>query len=374
MAGIYIHIPFCKQRCTYCDFHFSTTYSSYRERMIDNLIQELNIRKGYLLNESIETIYLGGGTPSLLSKKELNRILSTIYSNYNVVEKVECTLEANPDDITIYKAKEWLNEGVNRLSIGLQSFKQADLDWMNRAHNEDESLESVLIAKRAGFTNITVDLMYGLPDLSLEEWNKHIDIVLDLGVQHISAYCLTVEPKTVLSNWVKNNKIAAANEDQQSEQFLHLVEKLEAAHFNQYEISNFGLNGNESKHNSNYWKGQTYLGIGPSAHSFNGFQRDWNVSNNQTYMKAMEQQERCFETEVLSSENRYNELIMTGLRTAYGVDLKQLNSILSADEEFKLKVSGFIKNDWMIKSPTHIFLTKEGRLRADYIASELFKS
>lgn len=342
--------------------------------MINSIIQELDIRKDYVNNELIETIYFGGGTPSLLSKNELNRILTAIYSNYNVVDEVECTLESNPDDITLAIANGWIDEGINRLSIGLQSFKQSDLEWMNRAHNQQESLESVLIAKRAGFTNITVDLMYGLPDLSLEEWDKHIEIVLELGIQHISAYCLTVEPQTVLSKWVKNNKISTANEDQQSEQFLHLIKKLEAADFKQYEISNFGLNGNESKHNSNYWKGHIYLGIGPSAHSFNGLQRDWNVSNNQAYMKALEQKEVCFETEILSSENRYNELILTGLRTAYGVDLQQLNSILPTDEEFKFKVSDFIENDWMTQSPTHIFLTKEGRLRADYIASELFKS
>ena len=342
--------------------------------MISAIIKELEIKADYIGDEPIQTIYFGGGTPSLLTKMELQIILKAIHSNFNLAAEIECTLESNPDDISPSVAKDWKEIGINRLSIGLQSFKQSDLDWMNRAHNQNESLESVLIAKQAGFKNITVDLMYGLPDLSLEEWNKHIDIVLDLGIQHISAYCLTIEPKTALSKWVSEKKINTANEDQQSDQFLHLVEKLDKASFQQYEISNFGKEGFESKHNSNYWKGELYLGIGPSAHSFNGKQRDWNVANNRKYMDALEKNESFWEEEFLTKENRFNELILTGLRTTYGVELEKLNSILKTDLEFDRKVSEFLLNKWMTQSPTHLYLTKVGRLKADHIASELFKS
>lgn len=340
--------------------------------MIDCINLELRIRKDYLGDSVIETIYFGGGTPSLLSGLELRSILDNIKSNFSISKNVEVTLEANPDDITNELAKTWKEEGINRLSIGLQSFKQSDLDWMNRAHDAGESIQSVLIAQEAGFDNITVDLIYGLPELTLSEWEDHIQKVIDLDVQHVSAYCLTVEPKTALNKWVENKKITPANEDQQSEQFLLLVKRLKAANFEQYEISNFGKNGAESIHNSNYWKGESYLGAGPSAHSFNGTERAWNISNNQRYMDAVENQLEYSEKETLSPENRFNELILTGLRTKYGVNMNQLNGIKAVSNAFLNTLESFIKSGWVTKTESSIFLTEEGRLKADFIASELF--
>lgn len=372
MAGIYIHIPFCKQKCTYCDFHFSTTFEKYRSDMIDAIVQEIENRKDYLGKQVIKTIYFGGGTPSLLSKNELQKILSTIYNLFEVSEDVEITLEANPDDINSENLEVWKSEKINRLSIGLQSFKKSDLDWMNRAHSVEDAFQCVSLAQEHGFNNITVDLMYGLPDLTMEEWEKHIQQVIDFKVPHISAYCLTVEEKTTLSNWVEKGKIVPASEDQQSDQFLKLLEKLEANGYVQYEISNFSKKGFESIHNSNYWKGEQYLGIGPSAHSFNGQSRSWNIANNSKYIQAIQQGTEYNTLEVLTPENIFNEMILTGLRTIYGVDLIKLEAILPIPLNLKEKVQEFIENSWMKQEDSIIYLTKKGRLRADFIASELF--
>lgn len=372
MAGIYIHIPFCKQKCSYCDFHFSTTYGDYRQRMIDSISQEIIERQNYLEGRAIKTIYFGGGTPSLLTKDELNQILQAIRTNYALEEKIELSLEANPDDIDYEKLDIWTSIGVNRLSIGLQSFKSEDLKWMNRAHTVEESLNCVQKAQAAGITNLTVDLIYGLPNLSLNEWQDHIQKVIDFNVPHISAYCLTVEEKTALSSLVKKGKITPANEDQQSEQFKLLVSMLEDQGFNQYEISNFSKPNFESQHNSNYWKGEWYLGVGPSAHSFNGVSRSWNVANNHKYMNAIEKGEFDSETEILSPENQFNEYLLIGLRTAYGVNLDKLNGIISINLSFTEACNSFINKGWMTNESNILALTKEGRLKADYIASELF--
>lgn len=372
MAGIYIHIPFCKQQCTYCDFHFSTTFEVYRSAMIDAIVQEIENRKAYLENQEIRTIYFGGGTPSILNEVEIKLILDKVYKSFNVANNAEITLEANPDDINIDNLEIWKNAGVNRLSIGLQSFKKSDLEWMNRAHTVEDSFQCVKLAKQYGFEDITVDLMYGLPDLSMEEWENHIQEVLNLNVPHISAYCLTVEEKTVLSNLVGKGKIITASEDQQSDQFLKLLEKLEASKFVQYEISNFSKPGHESKHNSNYWKGEWYLGVGPSAHSFNGKNRSWNVANNQQYIKAIEQNLEYSTLEILTPANVFNEMLLTGLRTIYGVNLIKLDKIASISDGFHQKTGEFTQNGWVEKNGNELFLTKEGRLRADFIASELF--
>lgn len=372
MAGIYIHIPFCKQKCTYCDFHFSTTFDEYRSAMIGAIVQEIEKRKAYIEGHEIRTIYFGGGTPSLLNKAELLSILNKVNSVFNVVNDVEVTLEANPDDINLENLTIWKTAGVNRLSIGLQSFKKSDLEWMNRAHTMEDSFKCVHLAQQNGFDNITVDLMYGLPDLSMQEWENHIQEVLDLGVPHISAYCLTVEEKTVLSNMVDKGKIAPASEDQQSDQFLKLLEKLENADFTQYEISNFSKSGNESKHNSNYWKGEWYLGVGPSAHSFNGTSRSWNVRNNSRFIKAITEDLAYIETEELSNIDQFNERLLIGLRTIYGVDLDDLTRLMPISIRFSEQLSNFKKERWVVQSGTKLNLTKEGKLRADYIASELF--
>jgi putative oxygen-independent coproporphyrinogen III oxidase len=372
MAGIYIHIPFCKQKCTYCDFHFSTTFSGYREEMIEMILLEIERQKMYLEGRSIDTVYFGGGTPSLLTVRELQSILNKIQKCFTVRENAEITLEANPDDITKENLTLWKNEGINRLSIGLQSFKKEDLKWMNRAHTVEESLSCVNLAEEFGFKNLTVDLIYGLPNLSIDEWESHIQKVINLNVPHISAYCLTVENKTVLHNLVSKGKITPATEDQQSEQFLKILEMMERNGYVQYEISNFCKKGYESIHNSNYWKGEWYLGIGPSAHSFNGVSRKWNLANNQKYMTALKTVTQSYITEELSKVNQFNEKILIGLRTVYGVHLSELNDIHPVTNEFNKACKGFIEKAWMENSDEVLRLTKEGKLRADYISSELF--
>ncbi len=371
MPGIYIHIPFCKQKCTYCDFHFSTTFSSYRKEMIDAILHEITLRKDYL-SEPISTIYFGGGTPSLLTEFELNSILAAINNNFEVLDTVELSLEANPDDITKEQLSIWKKRGINRLSIGLQSFKESDLRWMNRAHTVEEANQCISLAQNAGFQNLTVDLIYGLPDLSLEEWKSHIQQLIDFNVPHISAYCLTVEKNTVLANWVNKGKIKPLSEDVQSEQFLALLELLEVNGYEQYEISNFCKKDAESKHNSNYWKGKHYIGIGPSAHSFNGTSRSWNIANNTRYIQSINKGVSFFETEILTVQNQFNELLLTGLRTKYGVRLDNLNKIIPLSKQFKYLVDSFQKKNWLVKKENTLFLTKEGKLMADFIASELF--
>lgn len=372
MSGIYFHIPFCKQKCTYCDFHFSTNFSSYRQRMIDCMIKELELRGDYLQNKDLQSVYFGGGTPSLLTETELRILLEKVSESYNLFTQTEFTLETNPDDITPEALSIWSKLGINRLSIGLQSFKTEDLKWMNRAHTVDQSLSCVKLAQEYGFENISVDLIYGLPDLSLKEWEQHIDRVLEMNVQHVSAYCLTIEEKTVLHNWVQKKKIKPAGEDDQSEQFLLLSEKLKNAGFDHYEISNFGLPGLHAVHNSNYWKGEHYLGIGPSAHSFDGKTRRWNISNNSFYIKNIGENNTWFEEEELTYKERWNELILTGLRTSYGLPIEKLKEIQEPGDEFNSLIQNFREKNWMLNEENTLVLTEEGRLRADYIASELF--
>ncbi len=372
MAGIYIHIPFCKKKCSYCDFHFSTTFSSYRDKMVKAIIEEIKQRKNDFDAEEIKTIYFGGGTPSLLTEEELYQILNVFKDNFSISEDAEVTLEANPDDITDENLFFWKKHGVNRLSIGLQSFKESDLRWMNRSHTVEQSFSSILKAQMAGFDNLTVDLMYGLPDLSLKEWEQHILQSVQLDIPHISAYCLTVEQKTALYHYVKKKNIYLPNEDMQSDQFKLLVELLEEKGYEQYEISNFCIPGKESIHNSNYWRGEKYMGIGPSAHSFNGKIRRWNVANNHRYMEGVLERKSFFEQENLSNKDLFNEYLLLGLRTKYGVNLSILNSFLPLDEDFQNKTKVFIERGDMIKEQSYLFLTKQGRLLADYITSELF--
>jgi len=371
MAGIYIHIPFCKQACTYCDFHFSTTFDKYRSVLIEAILLELEQRKEYLDSQIVETIYFGGGTPSLLTEDELRLILAKISSIYNVVDSPEITLEANPDDISKERLQEWKNLGVNRLSIGLQSFLQSDLDWMNRAHTAEESERAVKLAKEYGFS-LTVDLIYGLPNRTLEEWNANIDKLISLAPNHISAYCLTVENKTVLSSWVEKGKIDPASEDEQAEQFLLLLDVLERAGYQQYEISNFAKEGQYSKHNSNYWKGVSYLGVGPSAHSFDGESRRWNVANNRKYIDGIRTNKEYSESEILTPKDRFNESVMTGLRTTWGVSLDDLRWHHCTSNSFDQQLESFRKDGLLEIENNQITLTKKGRLQADYIASELF--
>jgi len=340
--------------------------------MIDSIISELNIRMNYLSKKVIKTIYFGGGTPSLLNKNEQIALLNTIKQNNEIDKNIEITLEANPDDVTPENLLAWKENGINRLSIGIQSFRQSDLTWMNRAHNVKEAENCIQLAQKFGFNKLTVDLIYGLPNLSMSEWKQHIQKLLDLNINHISAYCLTVEERTALHSQVKKGKIVMPNEDVQSEQFLALIETLKQNGIQQYEISNFAKPGFESIHNSNYWKGEWYLGVGPSAHSFNGVSRSWNIANNQEYIKGIKISQPIFEVEELTKENQFNELLLTGLRTVYGVSLERIDAIRTLSDGFKNNMEEFKRKGWMIEENNSIFLTEEGRLKADYIASELF--
>lgn len=372
MAGIYIHIPFCRKKCAYCDFHFSTTFDSYRDRMLDAMLSEVHERQAELSGQEVRTIYFGGGTPSLLLPQELQKLLDAIQNIFSVAADAEITLEANPEDVHVTTLLDWKKLGINRLSIGLQSFRQQDLDWMNRAHSMEESRQSVRLAQAAGFSNMTVDLMYGLPNLRLFEWRAHVQEVIQMGVPHISAYCLTIEHKTALENMIESGALQAASEEEQAEQFLVLVSELHAAGLEQYEISNFAVPGIESKHNSAYWQGEYYLGIGPSAHSFDGRKRRWNIANNARYMRSIEKGEVFFEEEILTEEDRFNERLLTGLRTREGVAMDALNTNFSARPQFIKCLKDFEDKGWLHISNAHLVLSDEGKLRADFIAAELF--
>jgi len=371
MAGIYIHIPFCKQKCTYCDFHFSTSFEKHRNQMVDAIISELKERVNYLEGQPVQTIYFGGGTPSLLTKKEIKRIINTIYQEYTVQEEIEFTLEANPDDINKAQLESWKKSGISRLSIGLQSFHQEDLDWMNRAHTADESESAVILAKEYGFS-LTVDLIYGIPNRTTADWLYNINKLVELQPEHISAYCLTVEKRTALHQLIKKGELPEVGEDEQSEQFMLLVNTLKNAGYQQYEISNFAKDEQYSVHNSNYWKGVHYLGVGPSAHSFNGTSRRWNVSNNPRYIKGVSGDQKYYEKEELSAKDQFNELLLTGLRTKWGVSLDDLFSKFQPTPSFHKQLELFKQHQLISEEKDIIMLTEKGKLQADHIASQLF--
>jgi len=374
VSGIYIHIPFCKQACHYCDFHFSTSLKN-KEALVKSIIIEMDNRIDYLPNKTIETIYFGGGTPSLLSEKETFQILEKIYKQYKVSNDVEITLECNPDDLSDEKLKELKRLEINRLSIGLQSFDDEELIWMNRAHNANQSESSVKRAQDRGFENITVDLIYGSKYSNLSNWKKTLDKVIDLQVPHISSYNLTIEEKTKLGHDFKVKKEVAIDDEKSSELFLEMIDRLEKHNFIHYEISNFAKEGFFSKHNSNYWKGEHYLGLGPSAHSFDGKSRQWNIANNNLYIKYLqEKSEIYFEKEILTEAERYNEYILTSLRTIWGIDINYLKTNFNSDfvKDFNNKISDYIKQETIVVKDTTYTLTEKGKLLADKIASELF--
>lgn len=374
MAGIYIHIPFCKKKCSYCDFHFTTSFHSYKDRMMNAIEKEISDRKREI-QTPLETIYFGGGTPSLLSTTELASVLSAIRASFEINEGAEVTLETNPDDLRdVEVIRSWRNAGVNRLSIGIQSFRQKDLDWMNRAHDISDIFLALKNAKEVGIDNITIDLIYGLPEMDLSEWEEQLDQFLELEIPHLSAYCLTVEPRTALNKWVETNEVKPANDDLQSEQFNLLVSKLAERGYEQYEISNFAIKGFRSRHNSAYWEGKEYLGIGPSANSFDGKVRRWNVANNHIYMKGLEENVVYFEEEHLTEKERFNEYLLTGLRKIEGISLKHAEEILQPDNTFYKTLEKFVDMKWVDfdRKNDQITLTMEGKLRADHIASSLF--
>lgn len=385
MAGIYIHIPFCKQACHYCDFHFSTSLKN-KEAFLKALKKEILLRKNFLEDEQntgkpllINTIYFGGGTPSMLTITELMEIFETLYAQFNIHPQAEITLEANPDDLTKEKTKELRHTPVNRLSIGIQSFFDEDLQLMNRAHTAMEALDIVARAQDNSFHNLSIDLIYGIPTLSNSKWEKNLRTAFDLDVKHISAYCLTVEPQTALAKFIETGKIKDVNEQQSSEQFEMMLKEMKANDFQQYEISNFCKDGFYSKHNSNYWLKENYIGLGPSAHSYNGRIRQWNVSNNAVYIREVDNLEkgstgRLFEKEVLSTNQRYNEYLMTSLRTIWGSDLKYIREQFGTDffVHCQTEAKPYIALKQLIQQDDKLFLTDAGKLFADKIASDLF--
>jgi len=378
LAGIYIHIPFCKQACYYCDFHFSTSLKR-KEDMLIAIKRELELRKDELNKEQIETIYFGGGTPSLLTIGELRMLIDTIYENYEVVEVPEITLEANPDDLSSKKIKELTKLPINRLSIGIQSFFDDDLKFMNRAHTAEESKKCLTEATKY-FDNITIDLIYGVPNMSNEKWLSNLKQAFDFNIPHISSYALTVEEKTVLHKLIEKGKVPPVDENLALEHYNILVAETEKRGYVQYEISNFGNPAYFSKHNTSYWFGEKYLGIGPSAHSFNGFERSWNVSNNSKYINALLADELPSEKEQLSEINRFNEYIMTGLRTIWGVSFQKIEKEFGAMYLQELKKnaerhikSGLLEVELRSFSGKVLVTTKKGKFLADGIASDLFK-
>ena len=368
MAGIYIHIPFCKQSCHYCNFHFSTSLR-YKNELLAALLKETELQKNYLGGAQVETIYFGGGTPSLLQIEDLRLQIERISEVFSVTENAEITLEANPDDITEEKLTGWKEIGINRLSIGVQSFFEEDLQWMNRAHNAQQAIDNLKLAKEQ-FDNITADLIYGHPLLTDEKWKANVEQMITLGIPHISCYALTVEPKTPLQKMILEKKKENVQQEKQAAQFLLLMQWLEDAGYEHYEISNFAKKGYRSRHNAAYWQGKKYLGLGPSANSFDGDSRQWNIANNAVYIRSLGENKIPFENEVLTASQKVNEYIMTSLRTTEGLELEKIPEALSHE----LRASGrrFIDEGKMILKENKLILTKQGKLFADGIAAELF--
>jgi len=372
MSGIYIHIPFCKQACHYCDFHFSTSLKKKSE-LVSALQNELVLRKNELPNEPIKTIYFGGGTPSLLNLEELTAIFKTIYTEFTIAENPEITLEANPDDLSEEKINDLANSKINRLSIGVQSFFEEDLKLMNRAHNAEEALNSIKLA-RSKFDNISVDLIYGIPGMSNERWQKNIQILLDLDIPHISSYALTVEPNTALQKFIEKGKIKPVDDAAAAQHFETLRTVLKNAGFEHYEFSNYGKPGYFSQNNTAYWLGKPYLGIGPSAHSYDGNSRKWNIANNTLYIKAIEKSELPLEVEELSITDRYNEYIMTRLRTHFGVDLVEVESKFGKEYlEYLKEQSVVLFEKELLRIENDVMhITEKGTFLSDGIAADLF--
>ncbi len=372
MGGIYLHIPFCKQACHYCDFHFSTSMAK-KDLMISALKNELVLRKDEFKDEVVETIYFGGGTPTVLETSEINELINTVYLNYQVVETPEITIEANPDDLSREKLLQLSNSPINRLSIGIQSFFDEDLKFMNRAHNVKEALQCIEEATKH-FENISIDLIYGIPGMTNERWQQNIDKALSFGVPHISSYALTVEPKTALANFIKKGKVKPIDDEQSQKHFQILYDVLTMEGYDCYEVSNFGKPGYYSKNNTAYWLGKKYMGFGPSAHSFDGEQRSWNINNNPKYLKAIAQDALPMTTETLSKTDKYNEYIMTGLRTSWGISLERVRTEFGNEYSRYLNqhIAKYINQGLLVVSKEQLVATKKGKFLVDGIASDLF--
>lgn len=373
MAGIYIHIPFCKQACHYCDFHFSTNQQTRRE-LVAAISKEITLQKNYLAGERIKTIYFGGGTPSLLEAGELNSILDSIRSTQQIIDHPEITLEANPDDLTSSKLQELSTAGINRLSIGIQSFHSELLTFLNRAHDSTTAISSFRNARDAGFKNISIDLIYAIPGESKQQWEEDIRNAIALDPDHLSCYSMTIEEKTVFGKWSTTGKIKATDDETAALHLEMLMLELANVGYEHYEISNFSKPGFHSKHNSSYWNQEKYLGVGPSAHSFDGSSRQFNISNNALYTKSIEKELVPFEKEILSQADKINEYILTTLRTQWGTDLQKLQSKYGYDlkKENYDYLSHIFKNGLATLNADVLLLTQKGKLLADKISSDLF--
>lgn len=378
MAGIYIHIPFCKTPCNYCNFHFSTSLAM-KDDFVNALLTEIKLRNIYLGLETIETIYFGGGTPSLLEGKDLELIFAALYKEYKISKDAEITLEANPDDITKEKLNIWKQNGINRLSIGTQSFIERDLQFMKRAHTAEEAKKSIILAAENGFDNITIDLIYGVPNQTEMDWLSNLSTAMSLPIQHLSCYALTVEEDTILFHDIRKGKTPAPVDENASTHFDILMAFAQENGLEHYEISNFCKAGFESKHNTSYWQDKPYLGLGPSAHSFKKVSRQWNVANNKKYIDSLKEGKLEFEEEVLSKTDQLNEYIMTRLRTKWGIDLGYVDLHFDKKKELMNKIGNEDQSmfEWEIKrtekGTAFIYkLSNKGKHFADRIASNLF--
>jgi oxygen-independent coproporphyrinogen-3 oxidase len=371
---LYLHIPFCKQACHYCDFHFSTNLSK-KSTVVDAICAEIALQKDYLTEKSLETIYFGGGTPSLLTEPELAQIIETIHTHFLVSPTAEITLEANPDDLRAEKLQV-LRRYVNRLSIGIQTFDEAALRWMNRAHTATEAENCVFLAREAGFENMSVDLIYGIPDSgrSVPLWQTDLQKMLELNVPHLSAYALTIEPDTAFGRWKQKGKLPAVDENLAAEQFEELTKALRGAGYEHYEISNFAKPGQYARHNTAYWQRKPYLGVGPSAHSYNGFSRQYNIANNAQYVKTIQQENIPATVEILTVADQVNEYLLTGLRTKWGCSLTELSKLLGTDfiQTQAADLTAMYASGWLTRDDDHLRLTDSGKLFADRVAASLF--
>jgi oxygen-independent coproporphyrinogen III oxidase len=371
--GIYLHIPFCKQACTYCDFYFTTSLKN-RDVFIQTLLKEIQLRNNYLSDKNISTVYFGGGTPSLLTSGELTQIFQSIKREYNIEPGAEITLECNPDDIHEENLKNWISAGINRLSIGLQSFNDEELKQMNRAHHAEDGIKGVQLAQAHGFKNISVDLIYGSPWLDHLQWENNLETVLSLNVQHISCYQMTVEPKTALHQWIKSGKSKPVDDEKTADQFSRLIEVMKKNGFIHYEVSNFCKEGFHSRHNSSYWKDVPYLGLGPSAHSYNGNTRQHNIANLPQYISRIEKNEVFYEVETLTPAEKYNELVLTGLRTIWGLDIRKIEEKCGPVfvKHLLLQAAPYVHNKQLIAENHVLRLAEEAFLFADRISTDLF--
>lgn len=372
MAGIYIHVPFCKTRCIYCDFYTGTDNSD-RKQYVDAVVKELSVRKDYIEGEPIRTIYFGGGTPSQLYFEEFKRIFDSIYKNYVVESDAEITFEANPDDLTSDFFDSINQLPFNRLSIGVQTFSDSELKFLNRRHSAQAAIDAVKLAQSRGFDNISIDLIYGIPDQTIDVWNRNLDIALSLDIQHVSAYHLIYEERTALYRMLKKHKVSEVDEELSNDMFSLMIDRLRKGGFEHYEISNFARDEKYSKHNTSYWLGEKYLGIGPSAHSFNGKDRTWNVASLTKYIKALAKDRLDVEFEILDIDKQYNDFILTGLRTKWGVDLKTLESRFGSKMlEYCLRYAKrYLRSECLKEVDGRLILTDKGVFISDGIMSDL---